>query len=372
MGDPCHRSAAGRARRAALPLGLALLALAGCRTGSAPSERAGGGSGGGPGGGPSSPPVEGYVVSPRALERTLSVSGTLKPFEEVTLMPETAGRVVALHLPEGEVVRQGTLLVKLFDADLQAQLTRSRAELAIAEQGLTRQTELFGVNGVSQSEVDAAALQVNSARAEVEVLKAQIGKTQILAPFDGVVGLRQVSVGAGVTPSTVVASFRSVSRLKLDFSVPERYATQVHEGLVVSFTTQDGGPPRSATVTATEAGVDVSTRSLDVRAEVDGDPEGLLPGTYASVTLALAGNPQALLVPTQAVVPQESGSAVILSRQGKATLVSVRTGVRRAADIEVTEGLAPGDTVVTTGVQLLRQGAELRFSRIRLASEAAP
>jgi membrane fusion protein (multidrug efflux system) len=204
------------------------------------------------------------------------------------------------------------------------------------------------------------------------VLKAQIRKTEILAPFDGVVGLRQVSVGAGVTPSTVVASFRSVSRLKLDFSVPERYATQVHDGLVVSFATQDGGPPRTATVTATEAGVDVSTRSLDVRAEVDGDPEGLLPGTYASVTLALAGNPQALLVPTQAVVPQESGSAVIVARQGKATLVSVRTGIRRAADIEVTEGLAPGDTVVTTGVQLLRQGAELRFSRIRLASEAAP
>jgi membrane fusion protein (multidrug efflux system) len=344
---------------------LALLSLAACGTRGTPPERSGRG-----GGASVVPEVEGYLVTPGPLEHILVTGGTLKPFEETVLAPETAGRVVALNLPEGQPVRQGALLVKLFDGDLQAQYAKAQAQLALARQSLARQSELLGVNGVSQAEVDAAALQVNAAQAEVEVLKAQIRKTEILAPFDGVVGLRQVSLGAEVSPGTVIASLRSVDRLKLDFSVPERYAPLVRPGLRLSFVTQEGGPARSATVTATETAVDLSTRTLNVRALVDGSVTGLLPGTYASVTLTLGGNPQALLLPTQAIIPQESGKTVIVARQGKAVFVPVRTGARRAADVEITEGLAAGDTVVLTGLQMLKPGVDLRFSRVQLGAAA--
>jgi membrane fusion protein (multidrug efflux system) len=346
---------------------LAALALAGCGNRHATPGRSAGGAGA-----PPALQVEGYVVAPVRLERTLVTTGTLKPLEQVALMPEVMGRVVSLNLSEGQRVRQGALLLKLFDGDLQAQLGKAQAQSALAEQALARQRELLGVSGVSQSEVDAAALQVNAARAEIEVLKAQIRKTEIHAPFDGVIGLRQVSLGAQVTPGTVVAELRRVDRLKLDFSVPERYAAMVRPGQAVSFVTQGSDRTYAATVTASEEAVDLGTRSLSVRALVENSAEGLLPGTSANVTLILAGNPQALMIPTQAIVPQEDRKTVIVARQGKATVVAVETGVRRPADIEVTDGLTTGDTVVTTGLQLLRPGSEVRFSQVRLASSAAP
>ncbi len=312
------------------------------------------------------------MIRPAPRVEAVVVAGTLRALEETALAPEASGRVVSLHLPEGGPVRQGELLVKLFDDDLQAQLAQARAELALARQNLTRQSALLAIDAVSQAEVDAASLQVSAAEAGIEILQARLRQTEVRAPFDGVIGLRQVSPGAMVSPGTVVATLRRVDRLRLDFPVPERYAPQVRPGLQVTFTAGDGGPSYLATVTATEAAVDPSTRTLEARCLVDGAPDDLLPGAYASVSLSLPGNPQALFVPTQALIPQEGGECVIVARGGKAVFVPVRTGTRGAADIEICEGLSAGDTVVVTGLQLLKDGAELRVGTVDPEATATP
>jgi membrane fusion protein (multidrug efflux system) len=308
--------------------------------------------------------VEGVIVKPSILEETIPISGTLKPFEETVLMPEVAGRVVDINLTEGGFVRQGTLLVKLFDGDLQAQLQKSEAQQQILEQTEKRQSELMKVNGISQLDFDQTVLQLNSIKADILVLKVLIRKTEVRAPFDGTLGLRNISIGAQITTATALATIRDVKHLKLDFSVPEKYSNKIKPGFKVKFTVQGDDKQYAATVFATEQGIQSDTRNLNGRAIVDGEIGTLVPGAFANVELRLNENKNALMVPTECIIPQERTKQIILARQGKATFVTIRTGTRTASAVEVLSGIKPGDTVVTTGILFLRPNAPLRFSKI--------
>lgn len=309
--------------------------------------------------------VEGYVVKPSFLDQTITVSGTLKPFEETVLMSDISGRVITLNLPEGERVKQGTLLVKLFDSDLQAQLQKAQAQLQIAEQTLKRQAELIKVNGVSQSDYDQAKLQTEATKADIEVLKAQIRKTEVRAPFDGSIGLRNISVGAQVTPNTPLVTIRDVSQLKLDLSVPEKYSSEIKPGTKLKFTLQSDDQKYDAVVIATEEGIETETRNLKVRAVVKKSSSKLIPGAFATVDIRLKENNNALLIPTQAIIPQARDKSVILANKGKAKFMIIKTGIRTAAKVEVISGIHPGDTVVTTGVLFLKPNAPLKFSKVK-------
>ncbi|MDD5673828.1 MAG: efflux RND transporter periplasmic adaptor subunit [Chitinivibrionales bacterium] len=308
--------------------------------------------------------VEGFVVQPSVLTQTISVSGTLKPFEETVLMPEVAGRVVLINLPEGKFVEKGTLLVRLFNDDLQAGLKKAQAQLQLAELTERRQGELLKKNGASQSDYDQALLQVNSINADIEALAAQIRKTEVRAPFDGTIGLRNISVGAEVIPGTALATIRSQQHLKLDFSVPEQYSNQIKPGMKIAFSVQGGDTEYNATVMATEEGIDIMTRNLKVRAVVSNKDVKLKPGAFANVELQLGENRNALMVPTQAIIPQERNKQLIVARNGKASFITVQTGIRQAASVQVVNGIAPGDTVVTTGILFLKPGANLKFSKV--------
>jgi membrane fusion protein (multidrug efflux system) len=312
----------------------------------------------------SAPVVEGFAVKPSVIQQVISISGTLKPFEETVLMPEVTGRVVNVNLPEGRFVKQGTLLVKLFDGDLQAGLKKARTQLEIAEQTQKRQSELIKINGISQSDYDQAVLQVNSINADIEILTVQIRKTEVRAPFDGVVGLRSISLGAEVTSGTPLATIRSLQQLKLDFSVPEKYSSQVKTGMKVKFSVQGDDTKYDATVMATEEGIDINTRNLRARAVVKNINKALKPGAFANVELELNEIKDALMVPTQAIIPQERDKQLIVAKDGKAKFVTVQTGVRQASMIQVLNSIAPGDTVVTTGILFLKPGAILKFSKI--------
>ena len=309
--------------------------------------------------------VEGVVVEPVVLDQTITISGTLKPFEETVLKPEVAGRVVYINLSEGGFVKQGTLLVKLFDDDLQAQLNKSQAQQKIVEQTQIRQGELMKVNGISQLDFDQTVLQINSIKADIEVLKVQIRKTEVHSPFDGTIGLRNISIGAQVSPSTALATIRDVRHLKLDFSVPEKYSREIKPGVKVQFTVQGDEEEFEATVIATEQGIEYGTRNLNGRAIVENNVNSLIPGTFANVKLSLSQNKGALMVPTQAIIPQERSKQVIVARQGKATFVTVKTGIRNFSSIEVLSGINPGDTVVITGVLFLKPDAVLNFSSVK-------
>jgi membrane fusion protein (multidrug efflux system) len=220
------------------------------------------------------------------------------------------------------------------------------------------------VSGISQTDYDQTLLQINSIKADIEVLKVQILKTEVHAPFDGTIGLRNVSIGAQVTSGTDLATIRDVQHLKIDFSVAEKYSREITPGLKVKFAVQGDDKKYDATVMATEQGIESDYRTLNVRATVDNNVASLIPGSFATVELRLSENKNALMVPTQAVIPQERSKQLIVARHGKASFVTVRTDQRNASSVEVVSGIKPGDTVVTTGILFLKQGAALRFSKI--------
>ncbi len=309
--------------------------------------------------------VDIFVVTPTKLADNREVSGSLLAYEEVDLKNEVAGRVVEINLPEGQSVKKGTLLVKLFDDDLQAGLRKLQIQLAIQEKIYERQAELVKVNGISQNDYEQTGLQLNSLRADIEIQKVLIRKTMVLAPFDGVIGLRNISIGAQVTPSTLLATIRSEDRLKLDFSVPEKYGSEIKPGMKINFTLSNNSKQYEATVMGTEEGIEAATRNLKVRAVVENKSEHLLPGAFADVFLKLRENNDALMIPTQAIIPAEQSKSVIMVRKGKAHFVTVKTGTREASTIEITEGLQPGDTIVTTGILFLKEGARLLYSTVK-------
>lgn len=308
--------------------------------------------------------VDAFIVKPSLLIEEISVFGTLLAYETVELKNEVAGRVVLINLPEGKFVKKGTLLVKLFDDDLQATLKKQETQLAIQQQIYKRQSGLLKVNGISQNDYEQTGLQLNTIKADIEVQKTLIRKTEVRAPFDGMIGLRNISVGEIVTPSTLLATIRTIDKLKLDFFVPEKYSSHIKPGMKVKFCLSNKDEQFDASVMATEEGIDNATRSLKVRALVNSRSKVLLAGGYASVQLRLGDNPNALMIPTQAIIPQESTKKVIVARNSKAQFIQVKTGIRKASAIEITDGLQPGDTIVITGLLFIKEGSKLSYSTL--------
>jgi membrane fusion protein, multidrug efflux system len=309
--------------------------------------------------------VDGLLVTPTSLINEISVSGSLLGFEEVELKNEIAGRVVKINLPEGQFVKKETLLVKLFDDDIQANLKKLQAQLSILEQLCKRQAELLKVNGISQNEYDQSILQMNSIKADIEVQKVLLRKTEILAPFDGVIGLKKISVGAVIEPSTKLATIRRTEKLKLDFSVPEKYSPEIKQGMKVKFTLYDEAHFYDAIVIATEHGIDEDTRSLKVRALVTSPSDQLIPGAFTNVFLSFGENKNAIMIPSEAIIPREQDKSVIVAKNGKAHVVLVKTGVRKATQVEIIEGIQQGDTVITSGILFLKEGSKLIYSNVK-------
>lgn len=313
----------------------------------------------------STPAVEGYVVKPKKLSEDVEVAGTIQSREETVLMPEVSGRITMLNIPEGAVVRKGTLLVKLFDADLQAQATKLKAQLASAKITADRLKQLHDVEGVSQQEYDLATTAVTTLEAEVALIAAQISKTEIRAPFTGTLGLRKVSEGAFVTVGTPIATLREENNLTLDFSVPEVYSAAMLKSMKVYFTVSSDTTEYSATIIATDQQVNSGSLNLQVRAQVDEKQKALVPGSSANVILHLGTTDSAIVVPSGAIIPDVRYKKVMVSRNGKVEYVQVTTGVRGASEVEIVSGLNPGDTVVTSGIQFLRPGSAAKFSSIK-------
>ena len=308
--------------------------------------------------------VEGYIAKSAALSEDITASGTLVPAEETELHPEASGRVTFINLPEGRMVRKGQLLLKVFDEDLKTQLRKLEIQKKQAEITEQRLGELLKVKGVSQQEYDLATLQVQTLSSEMELVRISSAKTELRAPYDGVIGLRQISPGAYVTPGTAITTIRANSALKLDFSVPEKYSASLRPGQKVSFTVEGSAIIHSAIVLATEQSIQAASRNLQVRAQVQGNINDLLPGAFAEVKLALGNKASALLIPSQAIIPQARDKKLIVSKGGKATFVTVKTGVRQAGQVEITEGIQAGDTVAITGMLFLRPDMPVTFSKV--------
>lgn len=308
--------------------------------------------------------VDAFVIKQSTISEDVQVPGTLKPFEETAIRAEVGGRVVQMNIREGSVVEKGTLLVKLFDEDLRAQLRKLKVQLQIREKTSERNRELLEINGISQQEFDLSTLEVENLRADIESTEIAISKTEIRAPYRGVVGLRNISLGSYISPSDIVTTIRQVDQLKLEFSVPEKYAKDIRKGYDVKFRVDGGQSDHSASVIATENNVDQSTRTLMVRAVVSGKNPELVPGLFAKVNLQLGKNDKALLVPTQAVLPNIRNKQVVLLRGDSATFAVVETGLRDSAYVEILHGVNVGDTVITSGLMAIRPSTRVKVSNI--------
>jgi membrane fusion protein (multidrug efflux system) len=308
--------------------------------------------------------VDGYIVKTQLFQENIEVPGSIVANEVAEIHPEVSGRIVQLNVAEGKYVARGTVLAKLYDGDLRAQLNKLHVQLKLAEKTEERQAQLLKIQGISQQDYDISLLQVNSLRADIGIIQTSISKTVVRAPFSGKLGLKTISPGAYVTPATVIAVINQTDKLKLDFTVPEKYTDDIKIGQLVTFTYEGSKKEFGAKVIATESNVTQNTRSLMVRASVIGQEQGLLPGAFAKVKLSFDPDPNALLVPTQAILPQARGKKVILYKGGTAIFADVTTGIRDSVLVQILDGLTPGDTVVMTGLLSIRPEGKIQIGKI--------
>ncbi|HPO64307.1 MAG TPA: efflux RND transporter periplasmic adaptor subunit [Candidatus Kapabacteria bacterium] len=308
--------------------------------------------------------LEGLIVKTSALEENIEVSGTIIPYDETIIMSEVSGKIVNINLAEGKLVKKGTLLLKLFDEDLQAQLKMFEVQLEIAKNNEQRMKTLFNVKGTSQQEYDASLLQVSNLKAQIEILKVNIGKTEIKAPYDGMLGLKKISVGQYITPATQIVTIRAVNKLKIDFSIPERYGSKMIDGSKIIFTVSGNDKIFEASVIANESSIESDSRNLKVRAIISDKLDGLIPGAFAKVTVNLGNTDKALMIPTSAIIPEANTKKVFVVKNGIAKYVVIKTGVRRADAIEVLSGLNEGDTIIVSGILFVKPKSSIKFSKV--------
>ncbi|MCC6583994.1 MAG: efflux RND transporter periplasmic adaptor subunit [Chitinophagales bacterium] len=314
-------------------------------------------------GGPQTLMAAGFVAEYSKLSNNLSANGSILAQDEVQLQPEVSGRVTYLNINEGAIVPKGTLLLKINDADLQAQVFKLKTQLKIAQSNLTRLAELLKIKGVSQAEYDAADNVVNNINADIQLLNVQIAKTELRAPFSGKLGLRNISLGAYVSPSTVVVSLQNTSQLKMDVSVTEKYAGVIQVGDNMQCTVAGIENPFQAKVIAIEPTIDEMTRNLKVRAMVLNPSSKLVPGAYVKVQLKLKETSNAIMIPSSAVIPDDKATKIVVADSSKAKFVAIEIGVRTESEVQVISGIKSGDTVLTTGLLQVKPGMSVKITK---------
>lgn len=294
--------------------------------------------------------VEGFTIKSRPLNENIKVPGTILPYESTEIQPEISGRIVMLNVQEGSYYKKGTIIAKINSQDLQARLNKLQIQLEIAQNQEKRQAELLKINAIGQQEYDAAVLNYKSLQSDIEIIKTEISKTEMRAPFDGVIGFKLISPGAYVSPQTKITTITQLNKLKLEFSMPEKYASHVRQGMDVYFKT-DSSPKRYVCkVFATEPVLSASTRSVNVRAEIMQPDKLIQPGMFANVELKMNDKKGVIMVPSQAIIPKAREKKVVLYKNGIATFTTVTLGIREASDVEITSGLNLGDTILVSGI----------------------
>ena len=308
--------------------------------------------------------VEAVAVTTSTLEQRLSAVGSLVSDESVMLRPEIAGRIRDIPFVEGQSVKRGDVLLRLDDNIARAELQQAEANFGLANSKFRRADELQREGFISRQGRDEANNTLQVERANVALARARLDKTVIRAPFDGEIGLRTVSVGDYVTAGQDLVTLQALRQLKVDFRIPELYLSQITAGQRLNVAV-DALPDRTwtAQVTAISPLVDVSGRALVMRAVVDNADGVLRPGMFARVNLLLAETP-ALLVPETALAPRDNRHYVYRVRGETVEEVAVRIGQRRGGQVEVLEGLADGDQVVTAGLQKIQNGARVAVTLV--------
>ena len=318
---------------------------------------------------PPPPLVDVIIAGKQSVTQTVEVNGTVVASEFVEIKPEISGRLTYLNIPEGRNISKGTLLARINDAEMQAQHKKLQVQLAMAEKTAERTRKLLEIQGINEADYDLAVNQVNTIKADMDILKAQIEKTFIRAPFSGVLGLRQISNGAFVTSSNTIATLQQVNVVKVDFTIPETYSSSVKTGNMVDVILDKSTTlKRRARIVAIEPQINESTRNLLVRATLE--TAGVNPGSFAKVIINSSGD-GVILIPSNAVIPEAKAKKVIVVKGGNAIMTNITTGIRREGNLEVLTGLNIGDSVVVTGVLFAKNNKPVKVRSVKQLNEVS-
>lgn len=334
------------------------LLLSSCSQKSNEQASRGGGSG-------SMLPVEAQIIHPQLLRNTIFTTGTLLANEEVELRSETSGRITRIFFQEGKRVKKGELLLKINDSELQAQLKGKEVEEKLASDQESRMRKLRETNLVSQEDYDKELNTLHVIQADKEAIEALLAQTEIVAPFSGIVGLRYVSEGGYVTPDVLIATMQDIDPLKVEFSVPEKYALQIKLGTEIAVQVGDSQEKHLGVVYAVESKVDLETRTIRARARIPNPSAALIPGSFGKVEITLNELPDAIMIPSGSVIPRINDEIVYICRSGKAQSIVVTTGIRTDSNIQIVRGLTPGDTLIVTGLLQLTDGKDVQIKAFK-------
>lgn len=300
------------------------------------------------------------VVQPRVWRSTVPATGTLVPNDEVRLLSELALRLTTIHVPDGALVKRGDTLYSLDDRDLRARIKSLTTRKKLAETREKRLRNLRERQAVPQDQYDEAANELEYLQSQIEELSVQLAKTVIGAPFDGSLSVHRVSQGALLTPTTELNTLYDVRTLKLELTLPERYAPVLRVGQYVTFRVEGLAQDFNATVDVVYPALDQATRTVRLQARVDNSAGLLKPGMFARAQFSLEESSTALVVPSYALLPTARGQQLFVAKDGKAELRSVELGSRTSEEVVVTRGLEPGETVLISNVLRLRPGSAVQ------------
>ena len=298
--------------------------------------------------------IEAFRAKTGEIENIIKTTGNILPAEMIDLKTEIAGRIEKLNIQEGKKVTKGTLLVLIDDTELQAQLRKLQAQLKLADETEKRQKELLSINGISKVEYDQAYTNLETIKADIDLTNSKIRKSRIIAPFNGTIGLRNVSEGAYVSIGTVISSLVQLDPLKIEFNVPEKYATFIYDGMPVNFNIVGNNETFMAKVFAYQPQITQDSRSLTVRAILPNPKGQIIPGAFADLRIELEKIDKALMIPTYCLVPLLNGQNLYVIKGGIATQVQVEIGIRTSEQIQIVSGIIDGDSIATTGLLALK------------------
>lgn len=314
-------------------------------------------------------PVNVVIVTPSSFSQQITVSGTISANEQVELKAESTGKLVEISFKEGDFVKQGQLLAKINDSEIQARLQKLKLDEKLAADDESRKKRLLEINALSQQEYDIALNKLEGIRSDISLTTAQIQKAEIRAPFSGRIGLRLVSPGTFVSSTTVIANLIQTDPVKIDFSVPERYSSLIKVGENITFNLSNNPNNLTAKIYAFEPTIDPQTRSMAVRSLTSNKDGLLIPGSFVKVNIAFNNLPNALLIPPQALSPELAGQKVYLIKKGKAKESMVTLGVRTGNYVEVLDGIAAGDSLIITGLIQVKNGMPVKPTIVPLTFE---
>jgi membrane fusion protein, multidrug efflux system len=309
--------------------------------------------------------ADAYIVAPGEVKQLIEITGTVAANQEVLLTSELTKKVVNVPVKEGHLVTKGTLLFQLDDTDLQAQMERLLQQEKLASLNEARLKDLIAHDAASQQDYDQAATNLAVLQAEIRHLQTTIDKTRIRAPFSGRIGIIRTYPGALVSPNAPLATLVDDAQVKLEFSVPEKYANLVIPGSRQAFTVEGDSTRYNATVISKESFIDPSTRTLLVRAIAPNPHSKLVVGQSSRLAIALRTADKALQVPSQSLMPSSDGYSVYVVKNGKAQPTPLVVGQRGAKLVQVTSGLSIGDTVITSNQLRLTPGAEVSIVNLK-------